>query len=442
MIYAIIIYILIMLCISIYDYFKVNNFEDFAVAGKNQGFKTVFLSLMASIIGASATIGLADRVIQVGFPAFWWLGVGTFGLILQSIFLSEKIRALNANTLPDIAKITVGNGAKTMLAILIVISWVGIIAAQMVSLSVLVKTIFGKENSESIIIFIGIFVIIYTLIGGQLSVLKTDRIQSLMIGIGIIITVIYLVVTKGGSLNSTVSEIEVVNSDVQIIDILSLFFIVGGTYFLGPDIISRNLFSKDGKIAKRAAFFSGVGLFIFAILITFIGLWAKVNIDDLKGINPLVHIMSNYVPLPVEILLCLALIATLVSSADTCLINAATIMEYDILGKKRVWVIRVMVVLLGACALIMAMYNKDIIGLLTGAYSIYSPAIVCPLCVAICVHKHKSIRKRLWYMAVLCGGILGILSTYFGVGGDYLPLIAMGISLVLSILSIKREKFN
>ncbi|MBQ8412916.1 MAG: hypothetical protein IJX12_04820, partial [Lachnospiraceae bacterium] len=73
---------------------------------------------------------------------------GTFGLILQSIFLSEKIRALNANTLPDIAKITVGNGAKTMLAILIVISWVGIIAAQMVSLSVLVKTIFGKENSE------------------------------------------------------------------------------------------------------------------------------------------------------------------------------------------------------------------------------------------------------------------------------------------------------
>lgn len=76
MIYAIIIYISIMIGISVYDYFKIKTFEDYAVAGKNQGFKTVFLSLMASIIGASATIGLTDRVAEVGFPAFWWLGVG------------------------------------------------------------------------------------------------------------------------------------------------------------------------------------------------------------------------------------------------------------------------------------------------------------------------------------------------------------------------------
>lgn len=440
MIHAIIIYISIMFGISVYDYFKIKTFEDYAVAGKNQGFKTVFLSLMASIIGASATIGLTDRVAEVGFPAFWWLGVGAMGLILQSVFLSEKIRSLNANTLPDIAKITVGDGAKTLIAVLIVISWVGIIAAQIVSLSLLVTAIFAENKSELIIIFIGIFVIIYTLIGGQISVLKTDKIQSLMIAVGIVVTAVYLIFSGKGNMGQTLSEIEIVNSDIQVFDIINLFFIVGGTYFLGPDIISRNIVSKNGKIAKRAAFYSGVGLFVFAIIITFIGIWAKVNIPDLNGINPLIYILDNYVPLPVEILLCLALISTLVSSADTCLINAATIMEYDILGRKKVWEIRVIVVVLGICALVMAIFNKDIIGLLTGAYSIYSPAVVCPLFTAIWFYGKKSINKNFWYMAVILGGIMGIANTYFGVGGKYLPLATMGITALLSILSIKDKK--
>ncbi len=440
MIYAIIIYISIMFGISVYDYFKIKTFEDYAVAGKNQGFKTVFLSLMASIIGASATIGLTDRVAEIGFPAFWWLGVGAMGLILQSVFLSEKIRSLNANTLPDIAKITVGDCAKTLIAVLIVISWVGIIAAQIVSLSLLVTAIFGENKSELIIIFIGIFVIIYTLIGGQISVLKTDKIQSLMIAMGIVVTAVYLIFSGKGNMGETLSEIEIVNSDIQVLDIINLFFIVGGTYFLGPDIISRNIVSKNGKIAKRAAFYSGVGLFVFAIIITFIGIWAKVNIPDLNGINPLIYILDKYVPLPVEILLCLALISTLVSSSDTCLINAATIMEYDILGRKKVWEIRVIVVVLGVCALVMAIFNKDIIGLLTGAYSIYSPAVVCPLFTAIWFYGKKSINKNLWYMAVILGGIMGMANTYFGVGGEYLPLATMGITAMLSILSIKDKK--
>ena len=84
------------------------SFEDFAVAGRRQGLATVLLSLLGTIVGASATIGVADRVFQIGFSAFWWLGVGAIGLFLQGCFLSERIRDLNANTLPDIAHKTVG----------------------------------------------------------------------------------------------------------------------------------------------------------------------------------------------------------------------------------------------------------------------------------------------------------------------------------------------
>ena len=435
MLYGIIIYIIVMTSISIYDFFKVKSFEGYTVAGKNQKFSSVFLSLMASMIGASATIGMTDRAVETGFPAFWWLGVGAIGLIMQSLILSEKVRGLEANTLPDIAMKTVGKEARSILAVIIAISWVGIIAAQFASIAKLLTVVFDNISTKTLTVIISTIVIVYTLFGGQTSVIKTDKIHSLIIAVGIIVTFIYVIASKQGSGKTLIKHIELVNENVGVVDIVNLLFIVGGTYFLGPDIISRNLIAKDGKTAKKAAFCAGIGLFVFSIIITMIGIWVKENIIDLNGTNPLIYIMKNYIPLPIEMLLCIALIATLVSSADTCLINAATIVENDLLCKKSVKEVRAIVLFIGVISALIAIFKTNIIGLLTGAYSIYSPGIVIPLFVAIMCHNKRKINKPLWYIGVIIGSLMGVVNIYMGYGGRYLPLIAMGISAVFSILS-------
>lgn len=56
---------------------------------------------------------------------------------------------------------------------------------------------------------------------------------------------------------------------------------------------------------------------------------------------------------------------------------------------------------------------------------------------AIWFYNKKTINKSIWYTAVVLGGIMGMANTYFGAGGEYLPLAAMGITAVLSVLSIK-----
>ena len=70
MLVAIIIYIVMLVGIGIYDSFGIKDFGDFAVAGKRQTFIRVFLSLMVTMIGASATIGVVDHVVQIGFPGW------------------------------------------------------------------------------------------------------------------------------------------------------------------------------------------------------------------------------------------------------------------------------------------------------------------------------------------------------------------------------------
>lgn len=436
MLIAIIIYILILIGVGVFDAFKVKNFEDYAVAGKRQSFIFVFLSLMATMIGASATIGMTDRVVQIGFPAFWWLGVGTIGLILQSVLLSEKIRALDANTLPDVAMKTVGKGGKTLLALIIAVSWVGIIAAQIVSIVKIMSFVVTGVNQRNLVIVISIIVILYTLVGGQLSVIKTDAIQSWLIAIGVLATFIYLFTCKGQNNAEILSNVHLLNKDFNMLDWMNLFFITGGAYFLGPDIISRNLVSKDGKTAKKAAFVSGVCLFFFSAVITLTGMWVVSNVGDIGGQNPLLYIIHNVVPAPIAVILCLALISTLLSSADTCLINAASIVEYDLLKRDKVNEIRVIVGILGVASLLIALFKSNIIGLLTGAYSIYTPGIVFPLFMAIWFHGKRKVWKPAWYAAVIIGGGMGILNTYLSIGSEYFPLIGMGISLGLSIVSV------
>ncbi len=436
MLYGIILFIVILFCISIYDFFKVKSFQDFAVAGKNQGLMPVYLSLMTSMIGASATMGIAENVWSIGFSAFWWLGVGAIGLLLQGLFLSEKIREMDVNTLPDIADKTVGSEAKALLSVIIAVTWIGIIAAQLVSLSKLVDVVLGGANEELVIIIIAGMVILYTILGGQLSVVKTDVVQSGIIAAGVVSTLVYLFIFMGENNEIIFDNIVLLKDSFNGFDLINLLFITGGTYFLGPDIVSRNIISKDKKIAKKATILASISLAAFGVMLTLIGMWSLHNIPTLRGMNPLVYIIHNIIPTPIAILFCLALISTLLSSADTCLVNAATIIEHDLLKKNKVWQIRVIIAVLGLLALIIALNRSDIIGLLLGAYSVYSPGIVCPLFVAIICYKKRRITKWLWYSAVIVGGIMGVLHSYLLIGPSYLPLIGMGISLVLSILSV------
>lgn len=439
MIYGIIIYVLIMLLISFYDMKKIKSFEDYSLAGKNQSFIFVFASLMATMIGASATIGIGDKVVEIGFPAFWWLFVGAFGMIAQALFISEKIRNLNANTLPDIANITVGKEAKTLLAVIIPISWIGIVSAQFVALTKIIRHYSKDIGENKILIIVAVTVIIYTLVGGQISVIKTDMLQAWVIALGIIATFLYLFINSGNN-GEVFSQIELFNHKFRINDLIATLLVVGGTYFLGPDIISRNLVSKDSKTAKKAALTSGVCLGVFAVIVTLAALWAVINCDGLSGENPLIYIMNNNLPKPLAVLFCLTLISTIVSSADTCLVNAATIIENDLLKKNKVWHVRIIILIIGLIALVMSINNKDVIGLLTGAYSIYAPGIVFPLLIAILCYGKRKVNKKLWFTGVLIGGTMGAVSTYFGMGEWGIPLAGMMISLIFGVASVNPMK--
>ena len=448
--FALGLYLLIFILISIFDLKKITSFTDYAVAGRIQGTFAVTMSLLATVVGASTTIGITDTVYGIGFPGIWWLAFGAIGLILQSIFISKKVRETKADTLPDLARITVGKSAEMIIALIIVISWLGVIAGQLVAMNSLISFATGRSD-KWLFVIVSIVVIAYTMIGGQTSVVKTDKLQFIVIVLGVILCCGYLYLVRGDDSSSVANNIQLINENYRPMNLLNQFFVIGGVYFLGPDIISRNFISKDETIAKKSAMIAGICLFIFSIFITLIGMWARYNItpEDLGDSKTLMYI-ANILPKFISVPLIFGLLSAILSSTDTCLINASSIFVKDILKKESVKYIRITVVVIGLFATALAVLGRgDIMSLLTGAYSIYTPGIIFPLLIAILCHSKNGVKTGIWIAAVILGGLFGLVGTYFssvltalnlpGFISSNLTLIGMGVSLILSLLSIKRK---
>lgn len=447
-----IIYFLVLGFICIRDLFKIKNFDDYVVAGRKQSSPFVFMSLMATVLGASATVGIAARAESIGFAAFWWLGVGAIGFWFQAAFLSKSVHDLDVRTLPEIAEKTVGKTGRKLVAFIIAVSWIGIIAAQFAAVAGFIGLVLGHDAGTQSVLITAVIVIVYTLLGGQLSVVRTDALQFGILTLGFFATAIYLF---GGFSNNTAAasaglatfgNFNLLNEKFSFADLAMMLFTVGGAYFLGPDVISRNLVAKDSSTARKAVVAGSFAILIFSVIIVLLGMWAATFAPNATGaaVNPLFRLVSGALPLPLAALLSIGLLSALLSSADTCLINSAAIFGSDILNTRRISAVRLLVVAIGIIATFLALQGKDIIGLLTMAYSVYTPGIVAPLAVAIIAHKKFNIKKSLWYTGVCIGGLFGLIpailaSTAKIATPAYIPHIGIAISLAFAIASLKRK---
>ena len=466
------IYFLVLGFICIRDLFKVKNFDDYVVAGRKQSSPFVFMSLMATVLGASATVGIAARAESIGFAAFWWLGVGAIGFWFQAAFLSKPVHDLDVRTLPEIAEKTVGKTGRKLVAFIIAVSWIGIIAAQFAAVAGFIGLVLGHDAGTQSVLITAIIVIVYTLLGGQLSVVRTDALQFGILTLGFFAVAVYLfggfsgVEIAAGSASelvngtaaiangkvaqsaglATFGDFSLLNNKFGFADLALMLFTIGGAYFLGPDVISRNLVAKDSTSARKAVVIGSFAILVFSVIIVMLGMWTATYAPNAAGttVNPLFRLASGVLPLPLAALLSIGLLSALLSSADTCLINSAAIFGSDILNTRRISIVRLLVVAIGIIATFLALQGKDIIGLLTMAYSVYTPGIVAPLAVAIIAHKKFTIKKSLWYAGVCVGGLFGLVpailaSTAKIATPAYLPHIGIAVSLVFAIASLKRK---
>ncbi|MGE9296148.1 MAG: sodium:solute symporter family transporter [Puniceicoccales bacterium] len=230
---TIIVYFLFIVGIGVYSAFRIKKPDDYYVAGKNAGPMQVSGSLLATILGGSAVLGTIELSQKIGWAALWFLFSAALGLFVL-VPLSKYVKRFGNYTLPELLGTFYGKKAETIASLIIPMAWIGIVAAQIIAAAKILTGFHSITYHEAAAISGSIF-IVYTLLGGQLSILKTDTLQSVLIIAGLVVLFVITLPAKG-----TVAEPfkigAVFNESFGVLDLAILILTYSVTFCVGPDI--------------------------------------------------------------------------------------------------------------------------------------------------------------------------------------------------------------
>lgn len=400
--------------------------EDFHLAGR--GIKLVLLigTFCATIVGASATLGMAGLGFSKGLPGAWWMLSGTVGLLILATFYAEKIRASGCSTLPELVGSFYGESARVAASILIAVSWIGVIAVQIIASGKVLSAILGGNELVFMLACTAVFVL-YTAHGGQKSVIRTDLVQLLIIIVGLSVLFSRALGTVGSGLLFTQSF--PVSPEMGTWDVLSMIIVVGSAYLIGPDMYSRLFSAHSPKEAKVSAAISAIILIPLSFIITSLGIFSRSLFPAAAPEQAIPLLLTSLLSPAVEGLVAAALLAAFMSSADTSLMTATSILTLDLYKKARpdsdekrlMAVSRLFVLIIGISALVLAISLPSIIKTLLIAYTIFTSGLLLPV-VAGFYRERLGLTPSGALAALVGGGV-----TAFFLGQAY-PLLGIAVS--------------
>ena len=437
------VYFVAMIIIGVVSRRKARGIDDFFVAGRKGGVLLITGSLLATIVGGSATVGMAGLGFSRGLTGAWWLLVGSIGLVVLGFFFAKKVRGFGLYTLPELVAKQYDGRVGLAASVLIIIAWVGIIAAQIIASG----TILGVLGIGTPLMWMVVFTIIfvtYSVLGGQQAVIRTDTVQMGIILAGVF-GALALVLSRLGGFSGLVSSLPAgdfafpVSSQFSGRELITLLLLVGLTYVVGPDMYSRLFCARDSNTARKSAFWAALILVPVAFGITLIGMGASALFPGISPEQALPVIITGVLPPFMGGVVLAALLGALMSSADTCLLSASTIMTVDVVGRFKKFLSpagtmsysRWAMVIIGVAALLLALVMKGVINTLLFAYTVYTAGIIPPVIIGFYKERFR-VTPLGALAAIIGGGTSALISKILNIA--YLDLGSLAISVSLLFL--------
>lgn len=435
-----------MIVIGLVSRRRAKGIDDFFVAGRKGSALFITGSLLATIVGGSATVGMAGLGFTQGLTGAWWLLVGSIGLVILGIFFAEKVRKSGLYTLPELVGKQYDGRIALAASILVVIAWTGIVAGQIVA-SGKILSVLGIGTPVLWMVVCSVVFVGYTILGGQYAVIRTDTLQTGIIFAGIFGGLAILLSRLGGwsGLTSCLSPGQLafpLSPQFGVKELIAFLLLVGLTYVVGPDMYSRLFCARDVRTARVSVFWTALLMIPFAFGITLIGMGASVLFPGISPEQAFPTVISEVFPPFLGGIVLAALLCAVMSSADTCLLSASTILTMDIFKRfrpslseeKALFLSRWGIVILGLASLILALALKGVINALLFAYTVYTCGLILPVIAGFYKNRLK-VTPRGALAAIIGGGSAAVASKLLDI--KYLDLGALLISgLLLLVVSL------
>ncbi|NPV69385.1 MAG: sodium:solute symporter family protein [Firmicutes bacterium] len=423
----------------------IKNSTDYLLAGRALPAILVAASLSANNVGGGSSVGVASRAFGPwGLSAGWYVLAAAIGIVPVAFFAPYLRRSL-AYTIPEVVGKRFGAPSHLITAVVNVVALFCLTASQMLASGTIISVLTGMSLNPAILIA-GMVCIVYTVMGGLWADAFTDLFQWVVIFFGLLIALPFIIQGAGGwsTVVSKVSPARMSFTACGWATIISLVFQYFITFISGPEMVSRIYAAKDERSGVQATLLSALTMGLYAFIPAIIGLVALAAFPDINPNQALAVATFRLAPGVIAGLICSAIIAATMSSADSDMLCASTIIVKDIYqryinpepsDRTLVLLTRTMNVVIGMLAIWIALFKINIITLNTFAFMLRSAGPFAAFALGL---VWKNATRNAGLVSILVGSTAGI---YWQVIGQPYGVLAIVAGSVASVIAFAITSF-
>jgi SSS family solute:Na+ symporter len=441
---VVIIYLITTVGISFYLSKHVKSTSDFLIAGRKLGLLLTTSTLASIQLGAGVILGGAELGAQSGVWPGMWYGIGCGGgLILAGLLVASKLRRRGGFVPLDFFADRYGERKWVRFWgwLSNIPSLLGIFVAQIMAAGA-IFSMFGVNYKTGVLIS-GFVIMLYSVLGGMISVAVVNLVQLVVIALGIPLVAIMALLKSEDTFSETVSHI------------LSAPFIPSGmlshaVFIIVPfllaisvsyDAFMRYQSAKSEKVAKWGCILGGIIVILISFCVGLVGASGKALFPTLEHAQVLPKMIQTTLPPILAGLVVSALLAAAMSTGNCLLISLAGCFSRDLYNKVfnpkaklddlrySKSLSRLVIVVALVTGVIVAFYAKGILYTIIIFNYPYMGSMLVPLLGGV-LWKRATPKGAI--AAILVGGTIGLASFVAGVPGPLQDLFNIDLGLLVA----------
>ncbi|KAF1022947.1 MAG: Sodium/glucose cotransporter [Paracidovorax wautersii] len=462
-------YLIVIIAIGLWAARRVKTTSDFAVAGRHLPLFMIITTTFATWFGSEVVLGIPATFVQGGLHAVVEdpFGAGMC-LVLVGIFFAARLYKMDLLTISDYYRERYGRFIEVACSIIIMISYLGWVAAQVTALGLMFNLLSGGAVSIPVGMVIGtVSILTYTLFGGMWSVAVTDLVQMVILVLGLSAIAVFAAHLAGGA-----DQVIALASSRDMFRFLPepslhqiLFFIAAAiTMMFGSipqqDVYQRVMSANNVKAATKGPIIGGLAYILFAFVPMFLVTSALIimpeQAKELIAEDPqkvLPTLVMDHMPFVMQVVFFGALLSALKSTASATLLAPSVTFVENIWrqfvprqpgaagDRKELLTMRVATLVFSVivCVYAIAMDGTSIYELVAGAYQLPLVGAFVPLVAGL--YWRRATSQGAIASCVL--GLVAWLLLAFTPAGEVFPpqlggVLAAALAMVVGSLAPQR----
>ncbi len=446
-----VIYTAVIFFIAFRAYTKTHDHADYLLANRNLPGWLAALSAGASDMSGWLLLGLPGLAYVAHQEAFWialGLGCGTYfnwrlvapRLHTQSMRHSDSLTLPSyfANRYPDCARLL-----RISSALMILLFYVIYLSAGMVGAAKLFVAVFEMTYVSALLISAAV-VVSYTMLGGFKAVVNTDALQALLMICALIAA--SLMISTALDYDSYSAE-NLFEQDATLGFVAIVSALAWGLGYPGqPHILARFMATRDAAQIRSAAKIAISWTLVCLTSALLVGVLASVHpsLGQYSGDPEKIFIVASqwlFHPVIAGVVTA-AVLAAIMSTADSQLIIAASALYYDLAPERsraqssRVWLISIrLVTLMLGCVSALFAFNpsSSVLGLVAYAWAGFGASFAPAILLSLWTRRVPGIAI---FVGMVVGCVTVVVVETFSIGGPELYSLIPGFALNLSAVGL------